>query len=90
MRNIVQLTLRAGEKQAQPKEQWEDDDGWTMPNGAGWRCLRQRLARALAAGTDINTLSGTDNTEWMGLANLSATFAPFTTFKGEAAKEDKR
>lgn len=57
--------LRDGDEQAQPGEQPEEDDAWTRPRGGRPTTLGQRLAAAVAEGTDTRAATGTEHTEWV-------------------------
>lgn len=52
--------------------------------------VRRRLARELAAGTDIETTSGTEHTEWVKLGEFPGTSTFFASDKDETAKKARR
>lgn len=90
MRDILLVTMGQGEEQAQLGEQPQNYDAWTRPNGAGLESLGQRLARELAAGTDIDAQSDTEYTECVEQTEFIVTIATFASDKDEAAKETRQ
>lgn len=90
MRDILQVTLREDEKQAQPGELADEDDEWFRPAGRGRAILGQRLVRTVAEGTTPDTSSGTENTEWVEPEPFYGSIATFASDREEGVMEAKR
>lgn len=63
--NIVTGALRDRDEQAQPEEQWEDDNTWTQPGSGRPITLKHCSAVTIWEGTDTQAATTTENTEWV-------------------------
>lgn len=86
-RDILPVTQRDGEEQAQSGEQPEGHDTWTRMSGARREGLRQRLVRGVAARIEIDASSVTEHTECVEPAEFPETILTFARDRNEVGKK---
>lgn len=58
--------------------------------GRGRETLKQRVARTIAEDISINTIAGTEHTEWVDPESFLGSIAPFANDKEEGAREAEK
>lgn len=89
-RDILPVTLREGEEQAQLEELGDGDDDWFRPTSRGRETLGQRLTRTVTEGTSINIAVDTEFTSLVESETFPVDIAPFAGDKEEGAMEAKK
>lgn len=85
-RDILLVTLREGDDQAQSGELPEGDDNCAWPPQRAQKTLKPRLCWTIMEGSGIDTTLGTEHTEWVEPEAFRGSIGPFASHREDAAK----